>query len=173
MLFIGRDFERKGGLELVEAFAAVRRHLPDAVLHVVGPADPPVPQALRAGVVLHGPLEKGSEALTGLMRRSSLLVLPSRYEPFGIAPLEGMAWSIPAVVTGRWALKECVEPGVTGAWVDPHDPEGLAVALVDLLADPARLALMGHAARASVGDRFTWSAVVARMADRMRLEPVG
>lgn len=173
VLFIGRDFERKGGPELLEAFATVRRCFPDAVLHIVGPVDPLVPEALGAGVVCHGQLEKGSEAMTALMRRSSIFVLPSRYEPFGIAPLEAMAWGISAVVTGRWALKECVEPGVTGAWVDPRNPQGLAEVLIDLLSDPVRLASMGRTARDSVVERFTWSAVVARMADRMQLEPVG
>lgn len=173
ILFIGRDFQRKGGPDLLEALALVGRHLSGVTLHVVGPVDPPVPDGLRAGVVLHGPVDKRTGVLADLMRRSSLLVLPSRYEPFGIAPLEAMAWGIPAVVTERWALRECVDPGVTGAWVRPRDPGGLSDVLIDLLSDPARLALMGRAARASVVHRFTWASVVSRMADHMRLEPSG
>lgn len=173
ILFIGRDFERKGGPDLLEAFAMVKRRMPSATLHVVGPVDPLVPDDLRAGVVLHGPVEKSTGTFAHLMRRSSLFVLPSRYEPFGIAPLEAMAWGVPAVVTGRWALKECVDPGVTGAWVRPRDPEGLSEVLSDLLSDPARLGVMGRAARTSVVQRFTWASVVSRMAEHMGLEPVG
>jgi glycosyltransferase involved in cell wall biosynthesis len=44
--------------------------------------------------------------------RCSLFALPSLYEPFGIAPLEAMLNGIPAIVSGRWALKETVKAGV-------------------------------------------------------------
>ncbi len=98
VLFIGAD-SRKGGWELLKAFRAVRDKLPDAVLHLVGPRQLSVPADLQGGVVYHGFLSKSDlaqkEQLEQLFRRCVLFVMPSLYEPFGIAPLEAIVHRCP------------------------------------------------------------------------------
>jgi glycosyltransferase involved in cell wall biosynthesis len=115
-------------------------------------------------VVFHGFLSKSSpadrERLADLFRRCCLFVMPSLYEPFGIAPLEAMAHQLPAVVTGRWALQEMVTPGQTGALVECGSAEDLEAKLASLLSDPAALERMGTAGRQMVLDRYTWDKVV-------------
>lgn len=159
LVFVGADFQRKGGLVLLAAFRAVRSRFPRAVLHIAGPVR--LPAASGPGVVHHGFLDK--RALSALFREASLFVMPSLYEPFGIAPLEAMAHQLPAVVSGAWALAETVEDGVTGAHVPPGDADALAQILCGLLDEPERLAHMGLAARAAALSRFTWPAVVDRL----------
>jgi alpha-maltose-1-phosphate synthase len=167
ILFIGVDFPRKGGQILLEAFRHVREVHPNATLHVVGPRELSLPGGLRSGVTHHGFLNKSNsvdlEILRGLFRKCSLFVLPSLYEPFGIAPLEAMVHEIPAVVSRGWALQEMVSPGVTGAHVEPGSVEDLANQLTSLLWDPQALQQMGVAARDVVLKRFTWPQVVGRM----------
>jgi alpha-maltose-1-phosphate synthase len=58
VLFIGIDFPRKGGWELLRAFRGVTAKFPDARLHLVGPAELDVPPELQKGVVFHGFLSK-------------------------------------------------------------------------------------------------------------------
>lgn len=164
ILFIGAEFERKGGKVLLEAFREVRAAIPAAELHLAGPRGL---TDLPAGVTSHGFLAKSDPAqratLEGLFRGSSLFVLPSLYEPFGIAPLEAMLYGLPCVVTRAWALQETVTPGVNGDLATKGDAGDLAAKILGLLGDPERLAAMGRGAREMVLSRYTWPAVVERM----------
>lgn len=165
ILFIGTQFARKGGPQLLEAFRIVRQTIPTAELHIVGPTSVP---ELPPGAVAHGHLSKANPAhaaqLETLFRQSTLFALPSLYEPFGIAPLEAMLYGIPAVVTNAWALAETVTPNRTGALVEKGSVPDLALKLTRLLSDPARLAEMGQNGREQVLAQYTWPTVAARIA---------
>ena len=165
LLFIGADFFRKGGAVLLRGFEAVLRRFPAAELHLVGPREF---EAIPPGVIFHGHLSKQDPAqrakLEELFRSASLFVLPSLYEPFGIAPLEAMLYQLPCVVTRGWALQETVVEGVTGELVEKENADDLAETLCGLLADPERMAAMGKAGRERARTEYTWAAVAARMA---------
>ncbi len=167
LLFVGVDFPRKGGPQLLEAFRGVRGRWPDARLHLVGPRELVVPPRLREGVVFHGFLSKKDPAhraeLDRLFRQCCLFAMPSLYEPFGIAPLEAMAHQIPCVVTNGWALKEMVVPGETGDLVRCGSVEDLEAKLSALLADAQTLRRMGETARQRVLEYYTWDKVVHRL----------
>ena len=98
VLFIGVEFERKGGPELLRAFRAVSARIPDARLHIVGPRQLSPSYNLGSNVTYHGFLNKHDAAalrtLDDLFGRCCLFAMPSRYEPFGIAPLEAMVHQI-------------------------------------------------------------------------------
>ena len=170
LLFVGVEFERKGGRTLLEAFAKVRSVVPDAELHIVGPHDRPFREA-PPGVTWHGYLDRADDQdaakLTEFYRDCSLFVLPSLYEPFGIAPIEAMSNGLPAVVTGRWALAENVREGIDGAHVEPGDTAGLAQTITDLMTSPETLARMGADAAATPA-RQSWDDVAARIVSVFR-----
>lgn len=164
ILFIGVEFIRKGGPQLLEAFHLVRSSLPGAELHIVGPSkleNPP------PGVVFHGRLSKSDPAqkqkLESLFRDATLFVLPSLYEPFGIAPLEAMLYQIPCLVTDDWAFRETVTSGFNGDLVPKGSVEGITTKLLQLLSNPECLAKMGQNGRDLVLRKYTWSAVADRM----------
>ena len=165
LLFIGTEFARKGGPLLLEAFRLVRETMPAAQLDIVGPEKP---ASAPAGVTFYGRLFKTDATqkatLERLFREATLFVLPSLYEPFGIAPLEAMLYQLPCVLTDDWAFHEFVTPGQTGELAQKGSAEDFAAKICLLLADPARLAPMGMQARASVLERYTWNKVVTRMA---------
>jgi alpha-maltose-1-phosphate synthase len=167
ILFIGADFTRKGGEQLLRAFSVVRQKQPKATLNIVGPRELAIPDALSSGVVFHGFLNRNdadqSRRLDELFRRASLFVMPSLYEPFGIAPLEAMCYELPCVLTNGWALAEMVVPGVTGTLVEPKNEDALATAICALLDDPSRLAEMGRVARSRVVAEHSWEKVVDRL----------
>lgn len=164
ILFVGIEFERKGGPQLVSAFRLVRERIPNAELHVVGPAQLDV---TTPGIVFHGHLSKSDpeqkRKLNALFRESVLFVLPSLYEPFGIAPLEAMLYQIPCIVTDAWALREIVRPDINGDLAPVGSIEDLADKIVRLVSAPERLAIMGRRGRDMVLQRFTWAAVVERI----------
>lgn len=95
ILFIGVDFERKGGNILLEAFRLVLKCFPNAELHVVGPKTLNIPMDLIHHIRFHGYISKNipyhNLLLQQILLDSSIFVMPSLYEPFGIAPIEANA----------------------------------------------------------------------------------
>ena len=173
ILFIGVEFVRKGGLVLLEAFAKARKAHPEAMLHVVGPKSPPPVGSPMEGVMWHGNLDKqkpGDAAKLGLLfEESSFFVLPSLYEPFGIAPAEAMMHSLPAVVSGEWALAETVVDGQTGLHVPPGEVGSLAESLDRLLGNHDLCCELGQGARKRALKYYTWEQVVKNMTEAMDL----
>lgn len=174
VLFVGKAFVRKGGPDLLAAWPTVRAALPDAELVLVGPKDLDVP--LPAGVRCEGRIDRsapGGEArLASLFAEACALVLPSRFEPFGTAMLEGMGWGLACVGTRACAMPEVIEDGVTGRLARPGDPASLAEALIDVLGDPRRALALGAAGRARLERDLTWERVAARIADALTRVPV-
>lgn len=153
VLFVGIDWERKGGPELVAAFERLLARIPDARLRIVG-ASPKIahPQIEILGRV---PLDRVKQLIT----QASVLCLPSRFEPFGIAVLEAFALKVPAVVTRIGALEYLVADGETGRVVPPGDIAALAAALADLLSDPEKCRRYGETGHRFALEHFTWEAV--------------
>lgn len=166
ILFVGREFARKGGQELLAAFAQVRADHPHAVLRIVGPslAPPPQPGVEFVGRVLRsGP--QGDAEMARHYAEATLFAMPSLFEPFGYAFLEAMAFGLPCVGSTACAMPEIIADAQTGRVVPPGDAGALARAISGLLADPARLAAMGAAGRRRVEEGFTWDLVARRMVD--------
>jgi glycosyltransferase involved in cell wall biosynthesis len=166
-LFVGFDFERKGGPDVVAAFAAVRDRNPRAELWIVGPA---ARGDDRDGVRWLGPVrrtEPGGDAEIGrLYDEATAFVLPSRFEPFGIVFCEAMLHGLPCIAADACAMPEIVADGETGRLVAPGDVDALAAAMVEL-ADPGRAEALGAAGRKRALERFTWDRVVARVVERL------
>lgn len=164
ILFVGKEFVRKGGDVLLAAFARVRERLPDARCVVVGPADIGV---VPPGVELLGPLRKDDPAefarLLAAYGEADVFCLPTRYEPLGIVTIEAMYAGLPCVTSDTWAMGEMVADGETGYTVPVDDDVALADRLHALLADPTRAAAMGAAGRSRALERFSWRASAETM----------
>ncbi len=164
VLFIGRQFERKGGDVLLEAFRMLQQRIPDARLVIIGPQQL---QLKSAGVELLGFLDKDTEAgwqsLIGAYQSADVFCMPTRFEPFGIVFLEAMYFGLPCVGTDAWAVPEMISDGVTGYVVPVDDSPAIADRLFKLLSNAQLARQMGVAGRARAQSYFTWRAVVTRM----------
>ncbi|MFC5754952.1 glycosyltransferase family 4 protein [Actinomadura rugatobispora] len=85
-----------------------------------------------------------------------------------LKPIEAMAGGIPVIASDVNALREIVEPGVTGTLTLPEDAEAWANSLAELIYAPDRCRKIGQAAREWVRAERTWRAVAARYRDAYR-----
>jgi glycosyltransferase involved in cell wall biosynthesis len=140
-LAVGSLIERKGVVELADAFAALGR----GSLAFVG--DGPLRSRLegRPGVHLAGRVPHGEVA--DWIAACDVLCQPSLVEPFGQAALEGMAMQRSVVATTEGGPPEFVTPAA-GVLVAPGDP----AALTDALARAAELPSPNPAARDAAAD---------------------
>ena len=148
ILFVGGEWGRKGGPQLLEALAA----LPAGTWQldvVTRDAVPPAP-----GVHVHHGVGPNSPALLDLFARADLFVLPSLGECLAVVLMEATAAALPIVTTDVGALAEAVRPGETGLIVPPEDVSALRQALATLVADPARRRSMGQGGYALASERF-------------------
>ena len=106
-----------------------------------------------------------TDELIRLYRRAALVVVPSRYEGFGLPAVEAMACGTPVVATSAGALSEVVEVGGGGVTVRPDDPEALAKAISDLLAHPEQRRRLGSLARPRIEAAYAWPRIAEQTAE--------
>jgi glycosyltransferase involved in cell wall biosynthesis len=103
-----------------------------------------------------------NDELVDLYRRAMLVVVPSRYEGFGLPAAEAMACGTPVVAAAAGALPEVVAEGGGGVLVPPEDPEALAKAIATLAEQPEARAALGARAPARIDAAYSWRRVAER-----------
>jgi glycosyltransferase involved in cell wall biosynthesis len=157
ILFVGMEWERKGGPLLVAAFRRVLQTHPDAKLVIVGC----MPAVSVPNCEIHGLLP--IEEVATQFQRANIFCMPTRCEPFGVVFVEAMLAGLPVVATKLGALPDMVQNGVNGFLIESGDERGLASALSALLADPSKCAVFGNRGAALAEQRYTWENTVAIM----------
>lgn len=163
VLFVGLDFERKGGETLLAAFSQARSRMESAELWIVGPR----PGSPRQGVRWLGEV-RDQARLSEVFTSASVFAMPSLCEPFGLTFIEAMSHSLPVIGTRADAMPEIISSEETGLLVTPGAVDELAGALLRLLSSPAECERMGRAGRRVVAGRYMWEQVVTRIEDRLR-----
>jgi glycosyltransferase involved in cell wall biosynthesis len=159
LLFVGTQWDLKGGEELLAAFRTLRRDFPDLVLDVVGCVPPRVPDGVR----VHGRL--AHTAMDTVYEQADLLVLPTRSEAFGIAFLEALEKGLPCVGTSVANVPWIV--GDAGLCVAPRDIPALCQAIRTLIDNYSEFAARARLRGAQLSARWTWQRIAAQVADAL------
>lgn len=173
VVFIGIDFLRKGGECLVKAFDKIYTSHPDAILHIIGPREVPhiLKQRSRPYIKFHGFLSRNDatqrELFFDILNRSTLGVLVSEYEPFGIALLELMAYGTPCIATNQWAFPEILLNGELGGLVPVRNVDVLAEQLNYYLSSPNLRERQGTLARQYVLSKYDWDLVAKTIKENL------
>ncbi|HWL42388.1 MAG TPA: glycosyltransferase family 4 protein [Ilumatobacter sp.] len=146
VLFVGGDFARKGGHDLVDAVRRLRAKGVAIEADLVTRDPVEGDDAIR---VHHG-LGPNSSALMDLYRRADVFALPTLGDCLPMVLPEAGAMGLPLVSTSVGAIGEVVRDDVTGLLVPPGDSEALAAALDRLAQSPAMRRSLGDAAREHV-----------------------
>jgi starch synthase len=171
--FVGRITRQKGVPHLV---AAAHQFSPDVqlVLCAGAPDTPEIADEVRAAVAELARNRTGVfwiremlpiDSIREILSAATVFVCPSVYEPLGIVNLEAMACATAVVASDVGGIPEVIADGITGLLVryDADDPAGyqtgLAKAVNELVADPARAKRYGRAGRLRCIEEFSWAHV--------------
>ncbi len=142
ILYVGTIEPRKNLRVLLEAYAALRRRLPEVGLVIAGGKgwlyesffETLRRLELEPHVRLPGYVPDAD--LPGLLASATVFAYPSEFEGFGLPPLEAMACGVPVVCSNASSLPEVV--GEAGALLPPGDPRAWEAALYDLLTNAGK-----------------------------------
>jgi glycogen(starch) synthase len=101
------------------------------------------------------------DELRRLLQRTSCVVIPSLYEPFGIVALEGMAAGAPTIVARTGGLAEIVDGTGAGVLFEPGNHVALANCIAEVLNHPEVAEGMRTKAAALLAGRYSWDAIAA------------
>jgi glycosyltransferase involved in cell wall biosynthesis len=149
LLFVGR-FDRQKAFDV---FAAVARALPAANCVAIGDYSVDTPRDHALPTNMHMPGWQAPAAVHQWMTHASLLVMPSRWEGFGLTAVEAMRAGLPVIATRVGGLQEIVVEQRTGWLVMPDDVQ----AIVQLIQRSTlqQLRAFGAAGRARYAELFT------------------
>lgn len=145
-LFIGGDFVRKGGPELLAAWRQGRFHASARLVLVSGHDFSKID--LPAGVTVRTGISAYTEAWYDLWREADVFVMPTRGEAFGMVFQEASAAGLPSIGTRLNAIPEIVEHGISGLLTEPGHVHQLVDAMHTLAKSATLRRRMGMAARA-------------------------
>lgn len=182
LLYVGRLEYEKGVQEAIAALPAIRQAYPGTTLTVAGDGTQQdwLVDCAREHRVLEATKFIGRvdhDELLGLLHSADAAVLPSHYEPFGLAALEAAAAGTPLVTSNVGGLGEAVLHGETGMCCPPRDVPALAETVCAVLADPVAAQQRAVAARERLSSDFDWhnvadeTAQVYLAAKRRQREP--
>lgn len=162
LVCVGRALDPNKGIKtLIEALARLPDH---ATLTLVDNDHPhneifKWARAASVGDRLHVTGRLPRDELLHLYRRAAVVVVPSRFEGFGLPAAEAMACGTPVVACQAGALSEVMRVGGGGLLVPRDDPDALAAGVLELLEDPARRRELGHRGRQGIEAAFSWRRV--------------
>jgi glycosyltransferase involved in cell wall biosynthesis len=172
ILFVGR-LEARKGIDLLLACATdLLRRYSDVTVVIAGDDslltpggrtyraefEDTAPPSIAARVQFLGPVDDA--ALSALYARCDVLVVPSRFESFGLMLLEAMMYAKPVVAAAVGGMPEIVVDGETGLLVPPGDAGALGAALSRLIESPELRTSLGRAGRRRYEERYSQAAMV-------------
>jgi glycosyltransferase EpsF len=166
ILHVGRMIEQKNHAGVLAVFRRVLSQVPSAKLLLVGdgPLRPRVESGIRAQGLTQSVRWLGLRTdVPELMSKCDLFLFPSRYEGFGIAPVEANAAGLPVVGSAIAGLDEGVADGETALLHPVDDVEGMAGSVVRLLTDAQWHRRLSDRGRERAQAQFSPRASAARL----------
>ena len=161
ILFVGGNFERKGGMELLEAFRPLANR---AELLLVTETEVPA----QPGVRVVRNVRPGSPEQLAAFAGADLFCLPTRGDCTPVAIGEALAAGLPVVTTSVGSNSETMTAADVGRLVPVGDAGALSLALEELVEDVALRRRLSRNARALAAERFDADANAARVLGLLR-----
>jgi glycosyltransferase involved in cell wall biosynthesis len=172
LLFVGKEWPRKGGDIAVKTVKELRSRGISAFLHVVGSVPPYAVD--RNYIIVYDYLDKakqeGKTKIDELYRKCDVFIFPSSHEGFGIVALEAAAYGLPVVAYNTIGVSDAVKENETGILMKLGQSQvAFANAIEAWFVNPEKYNLLVKNARKYYEDTGNWSRSVSqlmKMADK-------
>lgn len=130
ILFVGRDFERKNGPLVLEAFRVLRTRMADAELYIAGPRGI---GSTNDNVLYLGDLSR--DDLSEVFNLCDVFCMPSKFEAYGMVFPEALCYGLPCIGRDAFEIPYFIEDGKTGLLLRDEDSFELASLMERCLRD--------------------------------------
>jgi glycosyltransferase involved in cell wall biosynthesis len=151
ILFVGRDFRRKGGDAALLIFSRIKKTIPQARLLYVGPIEGlTLPQG-----VIHFENPDDATLFYKIYPSADIFLMPTRVDAFGISLVEAMSFGIPPVTSNVGSIPEYVNDGYNGYVHEKDDIDSMVESVLTLLQSGKQRRSLGGRAKDTVRDKFS------------------
>lgn len=167
ILFVGRDFKRKGGFLVYEAFRELKKIKQDAELYVAGPSSNPILFPISGYYYLG---DCNHKKLAHYFNICDIFCMPSYFEAYGLVFIEALTYGLPCIGRNCYEMPYFIEDGKTGLLINNDNPIELAYKMKRLLENET----IKHnvlSKREWYIDNYSWDAVAERIYSIMSKAP--
>jgi glycosyltransferase involved in cell wall biosynthesis len=161
LLFVGVEWERKGGDIVLETARILNELGMPAEVVIVGAAPPrglALPEFARVTGYIDKSSAAGRGALAELFGSAHFLLMPSRAEAYGLAPAEANAFGVPALTSDSGGLTTVIREGCNGFALPVGSPASeYARRILELMGGPDRYRALCRSARSEYESRLNWT----------------
>ena len=160
LLFVGKDWERKGGSIAVQTLQSLQKMGVNAELTIVGSTPPN--EMLDEGITVHSYINKnttsGRRLINELYSSATFFIFPSRAEAFGVVICEANAYGLPVIAAAAGGIPSFVREGVNGFTL-PLSAGGkeFAAVIAATLQSPERYAKLVRDSRLEYENKLNWN----------------
>lgn len=158
-MFVGRDFERKGGYVTYKAFVELKKLKPNAELYVAGPTINPIESPID-GYYYLGDLDH--DTLSYYFNQCDIFCMPSYFEAYGLVFIEALTYGLPCIGRNCYEMPYFIEDGKTGYLIDDDNIELLANKMLQLLENENIRKEVLSRRQWYIGE-YSWEAVAGRI----------
>ena len=160
LLFIGKDWERKGGEIAFQTLISLHRMGVDAELIVLGSVPPAKIKHEKLTVIpfldKNDPIQR--QQFRELFLQSNFLIFPTRAECFGIVNCEANAFGLPVITTNVGGLPTIIKQGKNGYMLPPSaSGDDFAKLIAEIFYDRARYEQLVCSSREEYDRRLNWN----------------
>lgn len=132
ILFVGKDFKRKGGYIVYEAFKLLRREIQNLELYVAGPNSDPIDSPIN-GYYYMGYCDY--KQLSTLFNKCDIFYMPSYFEAYGLVFIEALCYGLPCIGRNVYEMPYFIKEGENGYLLHNDNPHELSLLIRKLIND--------------------------------------
>lgn len=163
LLFVGKDFKRKGGFITYEAFKLLRNQGEDVELYVAGPSENPIKNPVKG---YHFVGQVKYDEVAELFNKCDVFCMPSYFEAYGLVFIEALTFGLPCIGRNSYEMPYFIDEGKTGLLLKNDNPRELSGLMLKLLKDKTYKEIVRQKHDFYISE-YSWDAVARRMKEVM------
>ena len=161
ILFVGKDFKRKGGYIVYEAFKLLKKEIHDLELYVAGPNMNPIESPIN-GYYYMGLCDY--KELSTLFNKCDVFCMPSYFEAYGLVFIEALCYGLPCIGRNAYEMPFFIKEGENGYLLNNDDPKELSL-LIKKLINNKQIKQNVLAKRDEYIKEYSWDNVAKKITD--------